>query len=173
MASDPALLDAFARQARAVLAGGDALAFLGLWAAWKDQPGTDRDDLADVLRAEGAEAPSLAPASRSRNGRRVGWALRLARGGPLLLTPYLADMLGQPAEQLVTHEITSLQTGAQIDAGRPGLTAWAVAADRWMPGDRAVITSRDGGRFTGTVEDLCVTTGRVGILLAPGPFNAA
>ena len=77
------------------------------------------------------------------------------------MTPFLADMIGPAAEQYVTHEITSPLTRAQIDAGRPGLTAWAVAADRWMPGDRAVITARDGGQFGGT-------TGRVGILLAPG-----
>ena len=57
MASDPELLGAFRKQARTVLAGGDAMALLGLWVAWKDQPGIDRDDLVDVLRAEGAEAP--------------------------------------------------------------------------------------------------------------------
>lgn len=84
------------------------------------------------------------------------------------MTPFLADMIGPAAEQYVTHEITSPLTRAQIDAGRPGLTAWAIAADRWMPGDRAVVTARDGGAFAGTVASLCVTTGRVGILLAPG-----
>jgi hypothetical protein len=58
MASDPALLDAFRKQARTVLASGDAMAYLGLWIAWKDQAGIDRDDLVDVLKAEGAEVPA-------------------------------------------------------------------------------------------------------------------
>jgi hypothetical protein len=55
--SDPELLEAFRKQARAVLDSGDGFALLGLWVAWKDQPGMDRDDLVDVLRAEGAEVP--------------------------------------------------------------------------------------------------------------------
>lgn len=58
MASDPALLGAFRKQVRTVLGRGDVMAFLGLWIAWKDQPGIDRDDLADVLREEGAEVPA-------------------------------------------------------------------------------------------------------------------
>lgn len=66
----------------------------------------------------------------------------------------------------VEHQIASGLTGAQIDAGRPGLAARVVAPDRWAPGDRAVITSRDGRQFHGAVTGLCVTTGEVGIQLA-------
>jgi hypothetical protein len=55
--SDPVLIEAFRRQARAVLDSGDELAFLGLWLAWENQPGVGRDDLVDVLKAEGTEAP--------------------------------------------------------------------------------------------------------------------
>jgi hypothetical protein len=55
--SDPDLIEAFRKQARTVLASGDAMAFLGLWVAWKDQAGVNRDDLIDVLKAEGAEVP--------------------------------------------------------------------------------------------------------------------
>ena len=55
MTSDPALLGAFRKQLRAVLDSGDAMAFLGLWFAWKDQPGIERDDLVDVIKAEGGE----------------------------------------------------------------------------------------------------------------------
>ncbi len=50
MNSDPALLGAFRKQAQTVLASGNAAAFLGLWQAWKDQAGTDRDDLVDVIK---------------------------------------------------------------------------------------------------------------------------
>ena len=58
MQSDPALISAFRKQARAVLASGDAAAFLGLWIAWKDQPDTCKDDLVDVLKEEGVTPPS-------------------------------------------------------------------------------------------------------------------
>jgi hypothetical protein len=57
MRSDPDLLGAFRKQARTVLAAGDPAAFLGLWVAWKDQAGVDRDDLVDVLKQQGAEPP--------------------------------------------------------------------------------------------------------------------
>jgi hypothetical protein len=57
MQSDPALIDCFRKQARTVLASGNADAFLGLWIAWKDQSGTSRDDLVDVLKAEGVTPP--------------------------------------------------------------------------------------------------------------------
>lgn len=58
MQSDPALIGAFRKQARTVLASGDADALLGLWIAWKDQDGTDRDDLVDVLKEEGGTLPA-------------------------------------------------------------------------------------------------------------------
>ena len=57
MQSDPALIGAFRKQARTVLAGGDAAAFLGLWIAWKDQAGIHQDDLVDVLKEEGVTLP--------------------------------------------------------------------------------------------------------------------
>jgi hypothetical protein len=55
--SDPDLIEAFRKQLRTVLASGNPGAFLGLWEAWKDQPGVNRDDLIDVIKAEGAELP--------------------------------------------------------------------------------------------------------------------
>lgn len=55
--SDPVLAEAFRRQARAVLDSGNELAFLGLWLAWESQSGVSRDDLVDILKAEGAAAP--------------------------------------------------------------------------------------------------------------------
>jgi len=57
MNSDPALLGAFRKQLAMVLASENAMAFLGLWAAWKDQPGVNRDDLIDIIKAD---APDLA-----------------------------------------------------------------------------------------------------------------
>ena len=80
--SDPELLGAFRKQLRTVLDGGDAMAFLGLWLAWKDQQGTDRDDLVDMVKAEGAEVPAVmiivdrALEQRERDGNpiRVGMA---------------------------------------------------------------------------------------------------
>jgi len=57
MRSDPALISAFRKQARTVLASGDAAAFLGLWIAWKDQADVHQDDLVDVLKEEGAAPP--------------------------------------------------------------------------------------------------------------------
>ncbi len=46
----PGLLAAFRRQAATVLASGSAEAFLGLWAAWKNQDGVTQDDLIDVIK---------------------------------------------------------------------------------------------------------------------------
>ena len=48
--SDPALLGAFRKQAKTVLDSGNYMAFLGLWTAWKDQAGINRDDLVDVIK---------------------------------------------------------------------------------------------------------------------------
>jgi hypothetical protein len=56
--SDPALIAAFRKQTRTVLASGDADAFLGLWVAWEDQPGVCRDDLVDVLKELGQDPPA-------------------------------------------------------------------------------------------------------------------
>jgi hypothetical protein len=57
MQSDPELISAFRKQARTVLASGDANAFLGLWTAWKNQDGVNQDDLVDVLKEEGGTLP--------------------------------------------------------------------------------------------------------------------
>lgn len=55
--TDPALIEAFRKQTRTVLASGDAAAFLGLWAAWEVQAGVCRDDLVDVLKEFGRDEP--------------------------------------------------------------------------------------------------------------------
>jgi hypothetical protein len=57
MQSDPALIGAFRKQVRTVLASGNADAFLGLWIAWKDQDGVNQDDLVDALKEEGGTLP--------------------------------------------------------------------------------------------------------------------
>lgn len=57
MRSDEALIGAFRKQLRTVLASDDALAFLGLWISWKDQPGVCQDDLLDVIKQEGGAPP--------------------------------------------------------------------------------------------------------------------
>lgn len=49
MASDPVLLEAFRRQARRAAADDPAGPWL-VWYIWRDQPGTDRDDLTDAIR---------------------------------------------------------------------------------------------------------------------------
>ena len=56
--SDPDLIEAFRKQTRTVLASGSGDAFLGLWAAWKDQPDVSRDDLVDVLKELGQDVPA-------------------------------------------------------------------------------------------------------------------
>jgi hypothetical protein len=57
MQSDPALIGAFRKQVRMVLASGNADAFLGLWIALKDQDGVNQDDLVDALKEEGGTLP--------------------------------------------------------------------------------------------------------------------
>lgn len=53
--SDTALLGAARKQL--ALVSHDALAFLGWWAAWSVQDGIDRDDLVDLVKAAGLDAP--------------------------------------------------------------------------------------------------------------------
>ena len=55
--SDPDLIGAFRKQLRTILASGNGDTLLGLWLAWKDQDGVNRDDLVDVIKAEGAQVP--------------------------------------------------------------------------------------------------------------------
>ena len=52
--SDAALLGAARKQLAAVLKSGNAAAFLGWWASWKDQDGIRRDDLIDLVNEAGA-----------------------------------------------------------------------------------------------------------------------
>jgi hypothetical protein len=59
MASDPALLEAFRKQLRTAIRSGNPGAFLGLWMAWKDQGGVDRDDLIDAMKAENYDTAGL------------------------------------------------------------------------------------------------------------------
>lgn len=57
MASDPALLAAARKQLEHCR--DDPAAFLGWWAAWKDQADVDRDDLVDLVKAAGHHQPPL------------------------------------------------------------------------------------------------------------------
>ena len=67
----------------------------------------------------------------------------------------------------VTHDIASSLTAAQITAGDT-FSVWVVAcADRWFPGDAAVVTSRDGRVFAGEVRGMDISTGEITIKL-PG-----
>jgi hypothetical protein len=66
----------------------------------------------------------------------------------------------------VTHEVTSGLTAGQIEAAGPALSISAVSPDRWLPGDGAVVISRDGRALRGEVADVCVCTGQVVITLA-------
>ena len=53
--SDEALLGAARKQLTTILDNGNALAFLGWWAAWKVQDGVDRDDLVDLVKEAAPE----------------------------------------------------------------------------------------------------------------------
>jgi hypothetical protein len=53
--SDAALLGAARRQLATVLKSGSAAAFLGWWAAWKEQDGVRNDDLVDMVKEARAE----------------------------------------------------------------------------------------------------------------------
>jgi len=65
----------------------------------------------------------------------------------------------------VTQHIASSLTAGQIAAGQDTLSVAVVSPDRWLPGDMAVVTSRDGRAFAGEVENLDVCTGQVTIRL--------
>ena len=66
----------------------------------------------------------------------------------------------------VTHRIASSLTAAQITADDT-FSVWVACADRWFPGDAAVVTSRDGRVFAGEVAGMDVCTGEITIKL-PG-----
>ena len=66
----------------------------------------------------------------------------------------------------VTHDIASSLTAAQITADST-FSIWVASADRWFPGDTAVVTSRDGRVFAGEVESMDTCTGEITIKL-PG-----
>jgi len=65
----------------------------------------------------------------------------------------------------VTQHIASSLTAGQIAPGQDTLSVAVVSPDRWLPGDIAVVTSRDGHAFAGQVENLDVCTGQVTIRL--------
>jgi hypothetical protein len=76
--------------------------------------------------------------------------------------PYVDGITGT-----VPHGIASGLTAGQIAAGGNTLSVAVACPDRWIPGDVAVITSRDGVAFAGQVADMDVCTGQVTITL-PG-----
>jgi len=65
----------------------------------------------------------------------------------------------------VTHDIASSLTAAQITAGST-FSVWVACADRWFPGDAAVVTSREGRAFAGEVESMDTCTGEITIKLS-------
>jgi len=69
----------------------------------------------------------------------------------------------------VTHNLASSLTGAQITPGQDTLTISVVCPDRWLVGDFAVLTRRDGCAFAGEVEAMDVCTGQVTIRGAGQP----
>ncbi len=77
--------------------------------------------------------------------------------------PYVEAITGT-----VTHDIATTLTAGQITATWDGFSVWVVCADRWCPGDAAVVTSRDGRVFTGEVDSMDVCTGEITIKLSGG-----
>ncbi len=75
--------------------------------------------------------------------------------------PYVDGITGT-----VTHDIATTLTASQITAEEDTVRIWVVGADRWFPGDAAVVTSRDGRVFTGEVERMDVCTGEITIKLS-------
>jgi hypothetical protein len=65
----------------------------------------------------------------------------------------------------VTQHIASSLTAGQIAPAQDTLSIAVICPDRWLPGDIAVVTSRDGHAFAGQVENLDVCTGQVTIRL--------
>jgi hypothetical protein len=78
----------------------------------------------------------------------------------MMAQPYVDGITG-----MVTHDIASSLTAGQIAAGGNTLSVAVVSPDRWIPGDIAVVTSRDGHAFAGEVENMDVCTGQVAIRL--------
>jgi hypothetical protein len=78
-------------------------------------------------------------------------------------------MMAQPyvhgITDTVTQHIASSLTAGQIAPGQDTLRVAVICPDRWLPGDIAVVTSRDGHVFAGQVENLDVCTGQVTIRL--------
>jgi len=70
-------------------------------------------------------------------------------------------MMSQPyvhgITETLTHDIASSLTAGHIAADGNTLSVAVVCADRWFPGDVAVITS--GGALAGQVADMDVCTG--------------
>lgn len=66
----------------------------------------------------------------------------------------------------VTHNLANSLTAAQITPGQDTLTLSVVCPDRWLVGDFAVVTRRDGRGFAGKVEAMDVCTGEVTIRAA-------
>jgi hypothetical protein len=66
----------------------------------------------------------------------------------------------------VTHDIATTLTAGQITAAQDTVSIWVVSADRWLPGDAAVVTSRDGRVFTGEVDSMDICTGEIAIKLS-------
>ena len=61
----------------------------------------------------------------------------------------------------VPHSIASSLTAGGIRPRRGTITISVVSPDRWILGDFAVVTSRDGRAFAGEVEGMDVCTGEV------------
>ena len=85
---------------------------------------------------------------------------------------------GYPAEPAV-HRLGSPLTAAQISDGGRDLASGTHRLDShlpgiaapggWQCGDSAVVTSRDGHRFGGTVTGACIVTDGLWVRLDRGP----
>jgi hypothetical protein len=64
-----------------------------------------------------------------------------------------------------THRVDTGRTADRVEVDAKSLALWTVTPDRWFPGDLALLASEDGEAFTGEVADVCVTTGRVIVIL--------
>jgi hypothetical protein len=74
----------------------------------------------------------------------------------------------------VSHGIASSLTASQIGiAAGDTVSVSVVCPDRWLPGDIAVVTSRDGHTFAGQVAGIDVCTGQVAIELPGRPAARA
>ncbi len=130
------------------------------------QSGRVRDPLISAAEISGTTgiSPGIAGRIHSANLAKMPFTQPTRqRGGALVSQPYVDGIT-----DTVTHDIATTLTAGQITAAQDGFSISVVCADRWFPGDAAVVTSRDGRVFTGEVERMDVCTGEITIKLSGG-----